>query len=65
VNGASVLTEKLESKERDSTVNTTDIQHVEEEEKEKEKEKVKDTNLAALPEGFFDDPVMDAKARLS
>jgi len=65
VNGASALTQKLESKERDSTVNTTDIQYVEEEEKEKEKEKVKDTNLAALPEGFFDDPVMDAKARLS
>lgn len=63
VNGASALMQKLESKERDSTVHTTDTQHVEEEEKEKEKEKVKDTNLATLPEGFFDDPVMDAKVR--
>ncbi|XP_012522076.1 zinc finger protein 830 [Monomorium pharaonis] len=63
VNSASAITQKLESKERDSVVNTVDIQHVEEEEKEKEKDKVKDTNLAVLPEGFFDDPVMDAKVR--
>ncbi|KAG5310886.1 ZN830 protein, partial [Acromyrmex insinuator] len=61
-NNASVLTQKLESKEKDSIVNM-DGQHAEEEEKEKEKEKVKDTNQAVLPEGFFDDPVMDAKVR--
>lgn len=30
---------------------------------DKEKEKVKETNQAALPEGFFDDPIMDAKVR--
>lgn len=65
VNGTSALTQKFESKEKDSTINTTDIQQVEEEEKEKEKEKVKDTNSATLPEGFFDDPVMDAKVKLS
>ncbi|KAL6254959.1 hypothetical protein P5V15_014301 [Pogonomyrmex californicus] len=57
--------QNLESK--DSVVNTVDVQHVEEEEEEeeeeKEKEKVKDTNLAVLPEGFFDDPIMDAKVR--
>lgn len=68
INVTSALKQEIESKERDSTVNntvnTTDIPHVEEEEKEKEKEKVKDTNSAALPEGFFDDPVMDAKVRL-
>lgn len=67
VNGVSALTQKLESKESDSVVNAADTQHAEEEEKEKkkekEKEKVKDTNLA-LPEGFFDDPIMDAKVRL-
>ncbi|XP_018340739.1 PREDICTED: zinc finger protein 830 [Trachymyrmex septentrionalis] len=61
VNNASVLTQKLENKEKDSIVNTTDVQHAEEE--EKEKEKIKDTNQAVLPEGFFDDPVMDAKVR--
>lgn len=32
-------------------------------EKEKEKDKGKDTNQTILPEGFFDDPVMDAKVR--
>ncbi|XP_072761672.1 zinc finger protein 830 [Anoplolepis gracilipes] len=53
-NGVSM--QKLESK--DSTVSTTNIQHMEVEE-----EKVKDTNLTILPEGFFDDPVMDAKVR--
>ncbi|KAL2718504.1 zinc finger protein 830 [Vespula squamosa] len=30
---------------------------------EKEKEKVKDINQATLPEGFFDDPILDAKVR--
>ncbi|KYQ46442.1 hypothetical protein ALC60_14538 [Trachymyrmex zeteki] len=63
VNNPSVLTQKLESKEKDPIVNTTDVQHAKEEEKEKEKEKVKDMNQAVLPEGFFDDPVMDAKVR--
>ncbi|XP_071558068.1 zinc finger protein 830 [Temnothorax nylanderi] len=61
VNGAPVPTQKLESKDRDSAVNTMDVQHTEEE--EKDKDKVKDTNPATLPEGFFDDPVMDAKVR--
>jgi len=63
VNGASAITQKLESKVKDSVINIKDEQHTEEEEKEKEKEKVKDTNSAILPEGFFDDPVMDAKVR--
>lgn len=63
VNSASAPTQKLENKDRESTVNTTDTQHTEEE--EKEKEKVKDMNSAILPEGFFDDPVMDAKVRLT
>jgi len=72
-NGASAPIQKLENK--NSIVNTNvDVQDVEvEEEKEKEKEtetekgketqkeKAKDPNPAALPEGFFDDPVMDAK----
>lgn len=61
VNSASALMQKLENKDRESAVNTMNIQHTEEE----EKEKVKDTNLAILPEGFFDDPVMDAKVRLT
>ncbi|XP_014469141.1 PREDICTED: zinc finger protein 830 [Dinoponera quadriceps] len=62
--GPSSATQKSESK--DSTTNITDVQSVEveeEKEKEKEKEKVKDTNTSALPEGFFDDPVLDAKVR--
>ncbi|XP_025987074.1 zinc finger protein 830 isoform X3 [Solenopsis invicta] len=62
VNVASTGMQKLENKERDSTVSAMEIQHVEEE-KEKEKEKIKDINPATLPEGFFDDPVMDAKVR--
>lgn len=53
----SISMQKLESK--DSTVNVADI-HLEAEE-----EKIKDTNLTVLPEGFFDDPVMDAKVRLT
>ncbi|XP_076239436.1 zinc finger protein 830 [Calliopsis andreniformis] len=32
-------------------------------EDEKEKEKSKDISQAVLPEGFFDDPIMDAKVR--
>jgi len=60
INSTSALMQKLESKDRDTVVNTMDAQHVEEE----EKEKVKDTNPAILPEGFFDDPVMDAKVRM-
>lgn len=51
----SISMQKLESKE--STVNVADM-HLEAEE-----EKIKDTNLTVLPEGFFDDPVMDAKVR--
>ncbi|XP_046838120.1 zinc finger protein 830 [Vespa crabro] len=30
---------------------------------DKEKEKARDINQAALPEGFFDDPILDAKVR--
>ncbi|XP_035734335.1 zinc finger protein 830-like [Vespa mandarinia] len=30
---------------------------------DKEKEKARDVNQAALPEGFFDDPILDAKVR--
>ncbi|KAL6418685.1 hypothetical protein ACFW04_011871 [Cataglyphis niger] len=52
----SVSMQKNESK--DSTVSTADIQY-----KEIEEEKIKDTNPTVLPEGFFDDPVMDAKIR--
>ncbi|XP_032680394.1 zinc finger protein 830 [Odontomachus brunneus] len=60
--GPSSATQKKESK--DSTVSIIDVSSIEaEEEKEKEKEKVKDTNVSVLPEGFFDDPVMDAKVR--
>ncbi|XP_011137946.1 zinc finger protein 830 [Harpegnathos saltator] len=52
------------SENKDSTANITDVQSIEiEEEKEKEKEKVKDMNVSVLPEGFFDDPIMDAKVR--
>lgn len=60
VNGGSISMQKLKSKES-VTTNTTDTQSTEIEEEE---EKAKDTNLAVLPEGFFDDPVMDAKVRL-
>ncbi|EFN69202.1 Zinc finger protein 830 [Camponotus floridanus] len=42
---------------KEPTVNVADI-HLEAEE-----EKIKDTNLTVLPEGFFDDPIMDAKVR--
>ncbi|XP_070157269.1 zinc finger protein 830 [Polyergus mexicanus] len=52
----SVSMQKVENK--DSTTSTTDIQHIEIEE-----EKARDTNPTVLPEGFFDDPVMDAKVR--
>lgn len=61
VNSTSAPTQVLESKDRDTAVNTADAQHTAEE----EKEKVKDTSPAVLPEGFFDDPVMDAKVRMS
>lgn len=46
-----------------TTVGATEAEGCIEAEKEKEKatDKAKDSNLAALPEGFFDDPVMDAK----
>lgn len=52
----SLSMQKIENK--DSTASTADIQHMEVEE-----EKAKDTNPTVLPEGFFDDPVMDAKVR--
>lgn len=60
VNSESII-QKSENKE---ATTSSDIQHIKIEE-EKEKEKVKDSNLATLPEGFFDDPVKDAKVRLS
>ena len=45
-------------------VHEKDLKNVEvEEEKEKEKDRNKDTNQPPLPEGFFDDPVLDAKVR--
>lgn len=53
----SVSMQKNESK--DSTASIADIQY-----KEIEEEKIKATNPTVLPEGFFDDPVMDAKVRL-
>ncbi|XP_012163633.1 zinc finger protein 830 [Bombus terrestris] len=43
-------------------VHEKDLKNVEVEE-EKEKERSKDTNQPPLPEGFFDDPVLDAKVR--
>lgn len=59
VNGASVSTQKSEIK--DSASNLADTQSME---IEAEKEKMKDISPAVLPEGFFDDPVMDAKVNL-
>lgn len=59
-NDKSISTTQKQEK-KDLTSVTTDVQSMEVEE---EKEKVKDTNPAVLPEGFFDDPVMDAKVRL-
>ncbi|XP_076655649.1 zinc finger protein 830 isoform X1 [Halictus rubicundus] len=56
---ASVTTHKSENKD---TANDKDMKHTEAEE-EKEKDKNKDTNQTVLPEGFFDDPVLDAKVR--
>lgn len=56
----------LKSEKKDSTASVTDVRSMEvEEENEKEKEKVKDTNASVLPEGFFDDPIMDAKVNLA
>lgn len=43
-------------------VHEKDLKNVEVEE-EKEKDKNKDTNQPLLPEGFFDDPILDAKVR--
>ncbi|XP_031842438.1 zinc finger protein 830 [Nomia melanderi] len=57
---ASVTTCKLENNK--DFVNDTDIKNVEIEE-EKEIDRNKDTNQTVLPEGFFDDPVLDAKVR--
>ncbi|XP_029178029.1 LOW QUALITY PROTEIN: zinc finger protein 830 [Nylanderia fulva] len=48
--------QKLENE--DTIASTADVQHM-----ETEVEKIKDTNPAILPEGFFDDPIMDAKVR--
>ncbi|XP_050454353.1 LOW QUALITY PROTEIN: zinc finger protein 830 [Cataglyphis hispanica] len=52
----SISMQKNESK--DSATSTADIKY-----KDIEEEKIKDTNPTVLPEGFFDDPVMDAKVR--
>ncbi|XP_076296889.1 zinc finger protein 830 [Lasioglossum baleicum] len=55
---ASVTTSKLENKD---IANDKDTKHTKAEEKEKDKNK--DANQTVLPEGFFDDPVLDAKVR--
>jgi len=57
------IKKKLKNKNSIGNTNadTQNVEVEEEKEREKEKEKVMDPNPAALPEGFFDDPVMDAK----
>ncbi|OAD52801.1 hypothetical protein WN48_00214 [Eufriesea mexicana] len=55
-----VITEKTENDKE--LVHEKDSKNIETEE-EKEKERSKDTNQPALPEGFFDDPILDAKVR--
>lgn len=57
----SVITTRLENDKE--FVVEKDIKNIEVEE-EKEKEKNKDTNQQSLPEGFFDDPILDAKVRI-
>lgn len=44
---------------KDSVPSIADVESME----VREEEKAKDINPAVLPEGFFDDPVMDAKVR--
>lgn len=55
-----VITQQSENDKE--PVHEKDLKNVEVEE-EKEKERSKDTNQPPLPEGFFDDPVLDAKVR--
>ena len=50
------------SEDNKEPVHEKDLKNAEVEE-EKEKDKSKDTNQPPLPEGFFDDPVLDAKVR--
>lgn len=60
LSNTSVITTRLENDKE--FVVEKDIKNIEVEE-EKEKEKNKDTNQQSLPEGFFDDPILDAKVR--
>lgn len=46
----------------DTTNNTDDRIHVDAD-NDNDKEKIKDSSQAVLPEGFFDDPILDAKVR--
>ncbi|XP_043527758.1 zinc finger protein 830 [Frieseomelitta varia] len=50
------------SEDNKEPVHEKDLKNIEVEE-EKEKDKSKDINQPLLPEGFFDDPVLDAKVR--
>lgn len=56
---ASVAVQRLQNDK--TKVNNKDSKSVEIEE---EKEKSKDINQTVLPEGFFDDPILDAKVRI-
>ncbi|XP_076766871.1 zinc finger protein 830 [Xylocopa sonorina] len=55
-----VITQKTEN--GNEIVQEKDLKSTETQD-EKDKEKSKDVNQPALPEGFFDDPVLDAKVR--
>lgn len=57
---ASVTIQRSENDKQ--LINDKELKNVETEE-EKETEKNKDINQPVLPEGFFDDPVLDAKVR--
>ncbi|XP_017878714.1 zinc finger protein 830 [Ceratina calcarata] len=63
VNGttqSNAVASEQKSENKKEVVPEKDVKNVEIEE---EKEKSKDANQASLPEGFFDDPVLDAKVR--
>lgn len=63
VNGSKAIIPSAPTQESKDSMVEVSMVEAEEVEEEKEKEKAKDSNVAALPEGFFDDPVMDAKVR--
>ncbi|XP_020282302.1 zinc finger protein 830 [Pseudomyrmex gracilis] len=63
INGSKPIIPSAPTQESKDSMVEVDMVEAEEVEEEKEKEKAKDSNLATLPEGFFDDPVMDAKVR--